>query len=362
MSAGDFNTCALLANGAVACWGDNTYGQLGNTSVASPSKPVLVPGVSNAVSIVAGATTCAILSTGALVCWGYNGDGELANGKTSNSSAPVTIGSLKVASVAVGGDFICAALKDGTVDCWGGNDTGELGNNSTTSSSTPVKVSGITSAVAVTAGGGHACALLSGGGISCWGFNSAGQLGNGSTSDSLVPVAVNGLLAAATIVQAGNDGDHTCALEPTVEPEGFEPFPAVECWGTDFLGELGDGTTNDSASPVFTHPVIYDISGQTSGIGLALGFFHSCAMLPAEVECWGDNAYGQLGNGTTTSAPLAGPQAVPGLTTAVGISAGIEHTCALLANGTIVCWGSNARGQLGNGTTTNALSPAAVTW
>jgi alpha-tubulin suppressor-like RCC1 family protein len=359
VSAGEFNTCALLANGAVACWGDNTYGQLGNTSVASSSKPVLVPGVSNAVAIAAGGTTCAILSTGALVCWGYNAYGELANGKTSNSSAPVTIGSLKVASVSVG-DFICAGLEDGTVDCWGYNGTGQLGNNSSTNSPTPVKVSGITGAVGVTGGSGYACAVLSGGGISCWGFNAEGELGNGGTSDSLVPVAVSGLFAAATTVQAG--GDHTCTLEPTAEPLGREPFPLVECWGTDSFGELGDGTTNDSALPVTTDPVIYSITAQTSGIGLALGYDHSCAMVAGEVECWGYNEDGELGNGTAVNAPLAGPQPVPGLTTAVGISAGDSHTCALLANGTIACWGSNADGQIGNGTTNNALSPTAVIW
>jgi alpha-tubulin suppressor-like RCC1 family protein len=365
VSAGGYNTCALLANGAVSCWGDNIYGQLGNNSVASASKPALVPGVSNAVAIAAGATTCAILSTGALVCWGYNGDGELANGNTSSSSAPVTIGSLKVASVAMGGDFICAALQDGTVDCWGNNGSGQLGDNGTANSSTPVKVSGITGAVGVTAGNGHACALLSSGGISCWGFNSEGELGNGSTSlDSQVPVAVTGLFAAATIVQAGNDGDHTCALEPTVEGEGREPNTAIVCWGTDSFGQLGDGTTNDSPSPVSTQPELYDTMGVTSGFGLALGEDHSCAMLPlpAEVECWGYNEDGELGNGTATNNPLAGPQPVAGLTTAVAISAGILHTCALLANGTMTCWGSNAHGQLGNPTPTNALSPVAVSW
>jgi alpha-tubulin suppressor-like RCC1 family protein len=299
------------------------------------------------------------------VCWGYNGDGELANGNTSNSTAPVTIGSLKVVSVAVGGDFICAALQDGTVDCWGSNGDGQLGNNGTTDSPTPVKVSGITGANAVTAGSGHACALLSGGGISCWGFNAEGQLGNGTTSlDSPVPVAVTGLLAGATIIQAGNDGNHTCALEPTVEGMGRQPLPAVQCWGTDSFGQLGDGTTNNSALLVTTQPQIYDTMGLTSGFGLALGEDHSCAMLamPGEVECWGYNSDGELGNGTTANAPLAGPQAVAGLTTAVAISAGLLHTCALLANGTIACWGSNAHGQLGNGTTANAPTPAAVIW
>jgi alpha-tubulin suppressor-like RCC1 family protein len=361
VSAGAFNTCALLANGAVSCWGDNTYGQLGNTSVGTSSKPVLVSGVSNAVAIAAGATTCAVLSTSALVCWGYNGDGELANGKTSNSSAPVTIGSLKVTSVALGGDFICASLQDGTVDCWGTNGDGQLGNNGTANSPTPVKVSGITGASAVTAGSGHACALLSGGGISCWGFNAEGQLGNGSMSlDSPVPVAVGGLFAAVTTVQSG--GNHTCALEPTVEAPGRQPNPLVVCWGTDSFGELGDGTTNNSASPVSTQPEIFDTMGLTSGYGLALGSDHSCAMLPGQVECWGYNEDGELGNGTIVNTPLAGPQAVPGLTTAATISAGASHTCALLANGTMTCWGSNDHGQLGNGTTTNAPSPTAVIW
>jgi alpha-tubulin suppressor-like RCC1 family protein len=361
VSAGVYNTCALLANGAVACWGDNTYGQLGNSSGANSGKPGLVPGVSNAVAIAAGATTCAVLSTGALECWGYNAYGQLANGKTSNSSVPVTIGSLKVASVAVGGDFVCAALQDGTVDCWGSNVTGDLGNNSTTNSPTPVKVSGVTGAVAVTAGDGHACALLSGGGISCWGYDGDGELGNGSTPlDSPVPVAVSGLFAAATTVQAGSA--HTCALEPTVEGMGRQPIPLVQCWGTDSFGQLGDGTTNNSALPVGTQPAIYDTSGQTSGIGLALGYDHSCAMVAGEVECWGYNEDGELGNGTAVNAPLAGPQAVPGVTTAVGIAAGYDHTCALLANGTMACWGLNDHGQLGNGTTTSALSPTAVIW
>jgi alpha-tubulin suppressor-like RCC1 family protein len=262
-------------------------------------------------------------------------------------------------SVAVGEASACAILRSSAVDCWGAGDHGQLGNGAISDSSNPVEVTGLTTASIVAVGANHACALLPtgysaspgpfqyvpDGGVECWGDNSHGQLGDGTTSDSAVPVAVAGITDAVTI-SAG--GDHTCAQLLSGE---------IDCWGDNSHGQLGDGTTTDSPTPVA-------VSGLGQVRGVATGEFHTCTTLvndngtPAGVSCWGDNSHGQLGDGTTTDSPT--PVDVAGLTDAQGLVAAGSGTCAATPTDGPLCWGDNSHGQLGDGTTTDSSTPVAV--
>src|SRR2546426_6866748 len=189
----------------------------------------------------------------------------------------------------------------------------------------------------------HSCAITRGGALQCWGDNANGQLGDGTTTGSARPVAVKGLAAGVTAIAAGDR--YTCAL---TTPGG------VSCWGYNEFGQLGNGTTSDSASPV-------DVTGLASGISaIAARGEHTCALTVAGgVKCWGADINGQLGDGTTTNSPT--PVDVVGLATGItAIATGGEHTCALTTDGAVKCWGWNAAGQLGDGTTTDRSSPVAA--
>jgi len=229
----------------------------------------------------------------------------------------------------------------GGVKCWGDNAYGQLGDGTTTDSLTPVDVIGLASDVAaVDAGFSHTCARTTAGGVKCWGDNFSGQLGDGTTTDQAAPVDVSGLTSGVAAIAAG--GAHTCALTT----EG-----GLKCWGHNFYGQVGDGSTTAS------RPTPVDVSGLTSGVAAVVaGDSHTCALTTAGgVKCWGQNYYGELGDGTTCCGDpshRATPANVSGLTSGVAtIAAGTHHTCALTSAGGAKCWGNNQYGQLGDGTT-----------
>jgi len=394
-------SCAIVGTGGVDCWGYNGDGGLADGSSTGPdacgasacsTMPVPVSGITTAGSISTGGAPCALLSGGGIDCWGSNSLGALGDGTSTGpdtcgsspcSTAPVAVSGITSAKqISAGGElpggseFACAVLSGGTVECWGKANAGELGDGSytgpdscgvleTACSTSPVAVSGITTATEVSAGGYGACALLSSGHVDCWGLSYAGELGNDSTGPdscydsnpcSTTPVAVSGI-TTATEVSAGGYG--ACALLSNRH---------VDCWGANGSGQLGDGTNTGpetctdpgGSEPCSTTPV--EVSGITNATQVAAagsGEF-SCALLSTgAVDCWGGNASGELGDGTTSGS--TSPVAVSGISDATQISAGSAIGCALISGGQVDCWGTNGDGELGNGTTTESDSPVAVT-
>ena len=252
-----------------------------------------------------------------------------------------------VAGISANGYHTCAVMNNGAVKCWGYNPFGELGNGTTTSSSTPVSVSGLSSGVNVVKSGEfHTCALMAAGGVKCWGQNYSGQLGDATVINKLTPVDVSGLTSGVAALSAG--GSHTCALTTG---------GGLKCWGDNTYGQLGNGAT--LPAPPSSIPV--SVSGLTSGVKtISGGSRHTCALTTGDAaKCWGNNQYGQLGNGTTGLSSL--PVNVIGLASGVNvIRAGYWDSCVLMLNGGLKCWGDNQYGELGDGTYNNALTPVTV--
>jgi cysteine-rich repeat protein len=267
------------------------------------------------------------------------------NGTCAGTPTPFLYG---ISAIATGESHTCALSSTGWVTCWGSNGVGQLGDGTTNVSLTPVDVIGLSSGVtAISAGDDHTCALLSTGGLKCWGYNFAGQLGNGTTTNSLVPIDVSGLTSGVVAVAAGIH--HTCALLSS---------GGVKCWGYNDYGQLGDGTLTRRFTPV-------DVSGLTSGVvAISGGSYQSCAVVTGGgVKCWGLNSSGSLGDGTTTQrlTPVDVLGLSSGVTTVVtGDSRGGPHTCAIMSTGGLKCWGDNYYGQIGDGTTTQRNSPVDV--
>jgi alpha-tubulin suppressor-like RCC1 family protein len=209
---------------------------------------------------------------------------------------------------------------------------------------TATTVTGLGSGVrAVSAGLRHACAITSAGGVRCWGSNFDYQLGDGTRDDSLTPVDVAGLSSGVTAIAAG--ASHTCALTT----EGV-----VKCWGVGYLGSALDG------SPYNIFPTPVDVVTLGTGVkAIAAGYYHTCAITaPGGLRCWGYGQWGQLGNGTADS-PL--PLDVVGMGSGIkAVAAHRDQTCAVTSSGAVKCWGSNLYGQLGNGTTSTGPNPTPV--
>src|SRR2546426_1110997 len=314
------------------------------------------------------AKSCAVLAALMLVCAGPRGE-VAAQGITVTPANPtISVGQTQQftasgartpTAVSAGAFFSCVRLSDGTAQCTGRNQFGQLGNGdgTFTSSSVPVAVSGLTAATRVATGGEHACALLGDSTVRCWGAGDSGQRGDGTfNNSSTVPVAVGGLTGAVTVVTGGY---HTCALLG----EG-----TMWCWGRNADGQLGDGTAGTQCAQTTglcsSTPV--RAGGITNPAAITAGGYHTCALLgDGTVWCWGRNGQGQLGDGTTTSSTT--PVRVGGITGAVAIAVGQGgvHTCALLADGSVKCWGAlgagNGVGQLGNGSTTGSATPVTMT-
>jgi alpha-tubulin suppressor-like RCC1 family protein len=346
VSAGGEFTCVRLPDGTARCVGRNQFGQLGGGSWTDSSVGP-VSGLTTATRVAAGDEfACALLANGTVKCWGLGESGQRGDGSFGTFAfAPVSVNGLTGAvALAAGYGHTCALLSNATMRCWGENREGQLGNGTTAIPGTaqPVAVSGITGASAITTGAYHTCALLGNGTLRCWGRNSQGQLGNGTFTRSSTSVPVAGITGVAAV---SGGGAHTCA----VLGDG-----TVRCWGDNEFGQLGNGTTTTSTTPVL-------VTGLAGAVDVSAGWRHTCALLgDGTVHCWGQNQFWQLGNGTASNSST--PVRVSGISGAVAVTAGwFHHSCALLGNGTVRCWGDNDWGQFGNGTTTSSSTPVAMT-
>ena len=344
ISSGGSHTCAVTTAGALKCWGNNEYGQLGNGTRVSSLVPVSVVELTSGVAFVSAgyAHTCAIDAAGIGKCWGYGEQGQLGPLSAFYNTTPVIVSNTqKFRALATGGNHTCGVAQDGAVFCWGYNARGQLGDNSTNMSATLRPVAGITAA-AITAGGAHTCAITTAGAANCWGRADYGQLGYGGQPSFIPgPVQVAGLASGVTAISSGSL--HTCAVVSG----------AAVCWGLNNQGQLGDGSSNVAAAPV-------SVSGLSSGVSrIATGDSHSCAsLLDGRVKCWGYNGQGALGDGTNTGKNV--PTLVAGVAGASHVTAGTGFTCAITTQGP-KCWGNNANGQLGNNGTANSNVPVDVT-
>jgi alpha-tubulin suppressor-like RCC1 family protein len=319
------------AAGATA-WGDNEHGQLGDGATGEgDDSPVAVSALNGVTAVTVGDEhSMALLGGGTVVAWGSNAHGQLGDGTTTDSDVPVNVmGLSEVSAISAGGANGLALLSNGNVMAWGDNYHGQLGDGNETDSGVPVKVSALSGVKSVAAGGAHSLALLSDGKVMAWGWNGQGQLGNGSFTDSDLPVAVSGLSEVAAVA-AGEA--HSLALLK----DG-----TVMAWGSNAYGQLGNGDKTESDVPV-------EVTGLSEVTAIAGGGSHSLALLrDGKVMAWGDNEYGQLGDGGEEQSSDV-PVEVKGLSEVTAIAAGGSHSLALLKNGTVMAWGNDLYGQLGD--------------
>jgi alpha-tubulin suppressor-like RCC1 family protein len=375
LALGFTHSCALRQGGIVQCWGDNMLGEAGDAQpqVLLPLAPGqrLVPILDGpATGLEAGeAFNCALMATGKIECWGDNTYGNLGQGPGAASPGTADLGTGYAASqVAVGETSSCAVLAGGAVKCWGDNRYAELGvGDKVNRGDQPNQMgdnlpfitlgSGHT-ARAVAVGDAHVCALLDDFQVACWGDNVYGQLGlednvtRGDGSNPLGPTtepASLGSLGHAVALSAA--GDRTCALLDDGQ---------VKCWGVNYYGELGLGYSDSSwgnlpGSMGDNLPSVNLGAGRTA-IAVATGEQHTCAILDNhQLKCWGRNDDGQLGLDDTVSRgikPEDMGDSLPAVDlgtgrTALAVAAGNAHTCALLDNHQVKCWGLNMDGELG---------------
>ncbi len=367
IAAGGSHTCVVRSDG-VRCWGRGDKGQLGYGNGASVSQPALVGavplGLVVVVQIVAGEShTCALLDSGALRCWGDGAKGRLGYGAETDlgdDELPTAVGTVQVGAIATqiaaGGAHTCAVVQQHAY-CWGDATQGKLGYGNTLDlgdDELPVAAGAVPTpglVYAVAAGLGHTCALLTDGRVQCWGLGVDGRLGYGETAnrgDQPNPPQATLGLGAGAIVQLVTGNAHSCVLIGG---------GAVKCWGDGGNGALGYSSTQDLGDDeaIDTLPAVA-IGGNARAI--TAGGNHTCALLDTgAVRCWGHASSGQLGYGNVENIgdnetpAVAGDVALGGA--AIAITAGAAHTCAVLADGAVRCWGSNGVGQLGLGAVGN---------
>ena len=377
LDAGGQHSCAILTTAVVRCWGEGDYGRLGygNTTdigdneQPSSAGPVNLGAGRTATGIATGAVhTCGLLDNGGVRCWGYGGFGLLGYGNTNNigdnetpgSVGPVSLGTGRTATAITAGDgHTCALLDDATVRCWGYGATGALGYGNTAhigDTETPAAVPPVDlgpgrTARAITAGAAHTCALLDDGNVRCWGTGTNGRLGYGNTTtigDNETPGSVGpvSLGAGRTAVAIAAGGAHTCALLDN---------GTVRCWGEGDFGRLGYANTTDIGDTELPSSVgTVNIGTGRTAVAITAGSLHTCAVLDnLTVRCWGEANNGRLGYSNTRdigdgeTPGSVGPVNIGTGRTAVAITAGGAHTCASLDNATVRCWGEADFGRLG---------------
>ncbi|MFM7718251.1 MAG: InlB B-repeat-containing protein [Actinomycetota bacterium] len=305
---------------------------------------------------------CAVNASGTGGCWGSDGNGRLGDGGANTdqviTSAVAMPASRTFLEISGGGAHTCALADNGRAYCWGSDGNGQLGNGATTGDqASPSLVSTVTTFTEISASAGasgsgsaHTCGLAtvsSVGRIYCWGSDLYGQVGNGATTgDQAEPVLLALPSGVSGFARVSAGLNHTCALTDA---------GVAYCWGRDNFGQLGDaGTNTDQPSPVA-------VAGGLTFTEIAAGAYSTCAIATSGAAyCWGSDANGRLGNGTTLTADQPSPSAVSSAATFVQVSVGGAHACGVASDGKAWCWGRDVEGQLGNGSTTTTDQAAPV--
>lgn len=355
VAAGESHTCAARGN-ALYCWGRNDRGQLGTGSTTRYTTPqgISLPGEGSVTALATGAQghTCAVRG-GALYCWGLSDYGQVGAGDDATHDAPQEVvlpGRGEIGAIATGLLHTCAARGDGLF-CWGRNAFGELaqpepGNLAFFDRPQPVNLAGSGRIGAVSTGRLHTCAIR-GGALYCWGRNDAGQLGLGNQTDYATPQAIR-LPGSGTVNAVSAGGLHTCAIRGG----------ALYCWGRNDYFQLGLGDDADKATP----QAVSRWPGRSNEAvtAVASGYYHTCAIRGGGLYCWGASIYGQLGLGEMQQAETPQRVTLPGGGVAQSVSTNADHTCAI-SGGRLFCWGRNDYGQLGLGDFTFQNTPQEVT-
>lgn len=326
-------------------------------SAEHSQSPVATRSVSQRIA-VGDQFTCVVVD-GKVYCWGDNQEGAVGLSlAVASSNVPVEVQGISTAvGVAAGSTFACAVLADATVTCWGRNNKGQTGRASALSSPTPMAVAGLSNVVAVSAGGDTACALITGGTVKCWGDNDKGSLGRGSdtpTQDN-TPEVVTGL-TDATAISTSRDlfmGSRTCAIKANT---------TVVCWGNNPWGSLGNGIDSNDPSFVAHYNTPTTVLDNTTSLPLQsvtaidVGADHSCALLAnTTVKCWGENGVGQVGNTSgqrsLKATAVMSEDGFSAVTGVISVSAGWDSSCLVVSGGVGKCFGANMNGLLGNGLT-----------
>ncbi len=353
VSVGAFHACAVDASGDIYCWGANSSGQLGDESATNKSAPSEVLGEDLIFSSVdaGGLHTCAITATREAFCWGENANGQLGTGQiTPPALAPTSVSTTEsIVRISAGNGHSCAVTEDGVALCWGSQSAGQLGIGSSGPDprSSPQPVVGGLMFRTISAGAEHTCGVTTDGEGYCWGANESDQLGTGLPGGAEVPTPVAGDLVFDEI-SAGVA--HSCGV--TVDLE-------VYCWGEGASGQLGTGNLSSSDTPVQTP---FEFNEVVESGSVSAGGAYSCAVIGESTRCWGINDTGQLGDGTSNLSPSPVDLSTGVLFTDISASLApfSGFTCAITVDEIVYCWGSGTNGQLGNGSTSNRFGPVPV--
>ena len=357
VALGDYMSCALLLDGRLYCWGRNDSGAVGvGTQSGQPVvKPSQVSLDHIAQISLGGGHACALRDDGTVSCWGFNDYGQLGEGTNKRRTTPTPVTGLTDArAIALGDHHSCALVAGGNVRCWGQNGDGQLASGDTNDRNTPTPGTIGLGATAIASGASHTCAIVANGRVSCWGKNDHAQLGNSSTSRRTTPTMVGDntghVLDQVATLALGSE--HSCASR--IDGKAF-------CWGRNNSAQLAQpSATGDRSLP---EPST-NLDGSTA---LASGAFFGCAMTPTSgATCWGANNVGQLGrnvidNNANDTPQATSPAVSPITVIAAGAGNGGAHACAV-QGGSLMCWGYNKYGQLGDGTTNDRAMPVAVHW
>jgi alpha-tubulin suppressor-like RCC1 family protein len=315
------HACVIASAGGVPyCWGDNTYGEIGDATTTFRPTPATVSGLRNVVGLASGPTqnSFALRGDGTLWAWGHNEVDELGDGSATDRHVPVQVSLGNVTAITT----TCALVAGGTVYCWGENQYGQVGDGTTTPRAAPVLVSGLSNIVAIGGSEYTHFAIRGDGTAWAWGSNYLSDLGDGTSTDRHTPVQVVGLGDAVAI---DGNGDGTCA----VRGDG-----TVWCWGGGSL--TGTGATTNQPLPVQV-PGIND--AVTVSVGHTQGGVAVCVVrVGGSALCWGDNLWGEAGTGTNES-PIYEPTTVVNLSGVINMSTNVMYSVALRADGTLWTWG-----------------------